>query len=153
MPVNSNDLQALLFLLLSGSPETISSAIDTGSGHSDKRSLNSDDKSIEKLPNDFQYLEDMYNNDYYPDKLVDKVKSAMEKVVKFIEEGGHTRAEIQKTFDKMTTTINGLQNEFEMAGSEIETGTRESIGKTVIKILEHFRIDIDVEKAIRVRDW
>lgn len=130
------------------SSEAISSVMDTVSDHS-----NSFKTSIEKLPGDFQYLEDMYSGDYFPDKLVDKVKLAIENVVKFIEEGGHSTAEIQKEFDKMTITINGLQEEFERAGSEIETVARESIGETVMKILEHFRIDIDVEDAIRERDW
>jgi hypothetical protein len=135
------------------SSQSIISVRDTISGHSDKRRLNTDDMSIEKLPKDFHYLEDMYKDDYFPDKLVDKVKLAIENVVKFIEEGGHTTTEIQKAFDKMTITINGLQDEFERAGSEIETGARESIGETVMKILEYFRIDIDVEEAIRERDW
>ena len=42
-----------------------------------------------KLPNDFQYLKDMYNDDYFPNDLVDKVKQAIQKVVAFIEEGDH----------------------------------------------------------------
>jgi len=37
--------------------------------------------------------------------------------------------------------------------SDIETVARVSIGETVIHILKHFNIDIDVETAIRNRDW
>ena len=37
--------------------------------------------------------------------------------------------------------------------SEIETVARDSIGVTVEKILNYFEIDIDIEEAIRERDW
>jgi hypothetical protein len=53
----------------------------------------------------------------------------------------------------MTETINELQPDFDEAGSEIETGARESIGATADEILKYFGIGIDVETAIRVRDW
>ncbi|MCI8326638.1 MAG: hypothetical protein HFI37_02560 [Lachnospiraceae bacterium] len=58
-----------------------------------------------------------------------------------------------KRFDKMTLAVNDLQEEFEENDSEIETAARESIGETVAYILEWFEIGIDVEDAIRERDW
>lgn len=109
--------------------------------------------SITKLSSDFPYLKEMYNDSYFPTLLVDKVKLAIQQVVKFIEEGGHSTGEIQDAFDTMTIAINSLQEEFEDNDSDIETEARESIGATIEKILEHFSIDIDVEEAIRERDW
>jgi hypothetical protein len=53
----------------------------------------------------------------------------------------------------MTSKINDLQEEFEEHGSEIETGARESIADTVMRILDHFEGDIDIEEALRERDW
>jgi archaellum component FlaC len=84
---------------------------------------------------------------------VDKVRDAIQKVVVFIEAGGRSNEEIQEELDRMTESINDLQSEFSDAGSEIETGARESIGATVAEILRHFEIDIDIETAIRARDW
>ncbi len=49
--------------------------------------------------------------------------------------------------------INDLQEEFDENDSEIETVARDSIGVTVEKILNYFGIDIDIEEAIRERDW
>lgn len=109
--------------------------------------------SIAKLPNDFSYLKEMYDDDYFPNELVDKVKKEIQNVVEFIEEGGHSNEEIQDAFDKMTININDLQEEFEESDSEIETIARESIGETVASILKYFKIDIDIEEAIRERDW
>ena len=109
--------------------------------------------SNKKLPEDFKYLPEMYADQYFPNFLVDKVKNVIKEVVVFIEEGDHETVEIQEAFDKMTLSINALEDEFYENDSEIETGARESIGETVQRILEYFEIDIDTEEAIRERDW
>jgi hypothetical protein len=68
-------------------------------------------------------------------------------------ESGETNINvIQERFDRATLAINGLEAEFEEHDSELETGARESIGATVIKILQTYNIDLDVEDAIRERD-
>jgi len=102
---------------------------------------------------DSLYLADMYNDDYFPNFLVDKIKLIVFDVVQYLESGERSIDDIQSKFDIMTENINNLYEEFEYNGSEIETGARESIGETVIHILKHFNIDIDVETAIRNRDW
>ncbi len=108
---------------------------------------------MKKLPPDFSYLRDMYADGYFPPHLVDKVRDAIRGVVSFIEAGERSVEEIQGELDRMTEAINELQAEFEDAGSEIETGARESIGATVHDILRYFGIDIDIETAIGARDW
>ena len=49
--------------------------------------------------------------------------------------------------------INDLQDEFYENNSEIETVARDCIGVTVDYILKWFGIPIDMEEAIRERDW
>lgn len=109
--------------------------------------------TTKKLPEDFKYVKNMYDDGYFPNFLVDKVKEVIKKTVSFIEEGNHSKDEIQDSFDKMTLEINELQEEFAENDSEIETGARESIGETIENILNYFNIDIDVEEAIREREW
>ena len=59
-----------------------------------------------------------------------------------------------RKLDEMTAEkINDLQEEFDKNDSEIETVARDSIGVTVEEILDYFGIDIDIEEAIRERDW
>lgn len=106
-----------------------------------------------KLPTDFEYLKDMYGDDYFPNFLVDKIRDLIKNTVSFIEEGNHSNEEIQSSFDKMTLGINELEDEFLDNDSELETGARESIGDTVDQILKYFNIDIDIEEAIRQREW
>ena len=109
---------------------------------------------MKKLNSDFVYLKDMYNDDYYPRFLVDKVKDCIVEVVEFLEkEEYEDLEEVQEKLDEMTEKINDLQEEFYENDSEIETVARDSIGVTVEKILNYFEIDIDIEEAIRERDW
>ncbi len=109
---------------------------------------------MKKLNEDFVYLKDMYNDDYYPKFLVDKVKACIVEVVEFLEKEEYSSLEeVQEKFDEMTIKINELQDEFEENDSEIETVARDSIGVTVDNILKYFEIDIDVEDAIGERDW
>jgi uncharacterized protein (UPF0305 family) len=106
-----------------------------------------------KLPPDFEYLKEMYQDSYFPKELVDKLREIISGIVVFLEGGQHTSDEIQGALDEMTNKINALQEEFEENDSEIETVARDSIGLTVENILKYFGIDIDIEEAIRERDW
>ncbi|MDM5248908.1 DUF5713 family protein [Lysinibacillus sp. G4S2] len=108
---------------------------------------------MKKLDSEFKYLVDMYEDTFFPTFLVDKLKLHIVKVVHFIEESTHTVEEIQEKLDEMTIAINELQNEFYENDSEIETFARDSIGLTVEEILQYFEIDIDIEEALRERDW
>lgn len=95
----------------------------------------------------------MYKDEYFPDFLVDKVKVEIEKVINILEEGETDTEIIQEKLDEIICAINELQYEFDENNSEIETVARDCIGETVGYILEWFNIPIDIEEAIRERDW
>ena len=95
----------------------------------------------------------MYQDDYYPNFLVDKIKTALMKVVDFLETEDHNMKKIQNRFDIAMKEINDLIEEFDENDSEIETFARESIGQTVIDIIKHFQLDLDCETAMQERDW
>ena len=108
---------------------------------------------MKKFDVHFKLLEGMYLDGYFPNFLVDKVKGQVQGVIDFLEEGEKDLDRIQEKFDQMTLAINGLQEEFEENGSEIETSARESIGEAVEHILKWFGIDMDVEDAFGEREW
>jgi len=108
---------------------------------------------MKKLDSEFNYLLDMYEDSYYPSFLVDKIQLNILKVVDFLEEGDHSHEAVQEKLDEMTLAINELQDEFYQNDSEIETVARDSIAITVEEILQYFEIDIDIEEALRERDW
>ncbi len=101
----------------------------------------------------YKLLDEMYQDEYYPDFLVDKVKNELQKVIDLLETGETNTQVIQEKLDAVVCAINDLQDEFDENDSEIETVARDSIGETVSYILEWFGIPIDIEEAIRERDW
>jgi len=108
---------------------------------------------MKKFDETYEFLKEMYNDGYFPDFLVDKIKAELEKVVAFLETGVTDIEQIQEKFDAMTLAINDLQEEFEENDSEIETAARDSIAEDVTEILKWFEIDIDVEDALGEREW
>ena len=101
----------------------------------------------------YKLLNEMYQDEYYPNFLVDKVKNELQKVIDLLESGETDTEVVQETLDNAVCGINDLQEEFDENDSEIETVARDCIGVTVAYILEWFNIPIDMEEAIRERDW
>lgn len=112
-----------------------------------------DVRNMKKFDEDYQLLAAMYQDGYFPDFLVDKVKDLIQNVVDFLEAGEKDLEKIQKKFDEMTLAINDLEKEFEENDSELETVARDSIGESVAYILKWFDINLDVEDATGERDW
>ena len=108
---------------------------------------------MKKFDSDYEIMKDMYQDGYFQDILVDKIKCLLQEMVAFLETGEKEVQKVQQKFDEMTLAINDLQEEFEENDSELETAARESIGETVEYILNWFDIDMDVEDAIGQRDW
>ena len=102
---------------------------------------------------DYQPLYEMYDDEYFPNFLVDKIKAELDKVETVLAGGEKNTAIIQQHFDTMTRAINDLEAEFEENDSEIETVARESIGEAVDYLLQKYRIAIDLEEALREREW
>lgn len=101
----------------------------------------------------FELLTDMYVSNYYPDFLVDKIKDEIFRLVHFLETGTKDLEAIQEKLDQMTCAINDIQEQFWAHESEIETVARDSIAVSVRDVLQFFSIDIDLEEALRERDW
>ena len=101
----------------------------------------------------YKLLDEMYQDEYYPNFLVDKVKDELQKAINLLETGETDTEIIQKKLDEAICAINDLQEEFDENDSEIETVARDCIGEAVGYVLEWFSIPIDVEEAIRERDW
>lgn len=101
----------------------------------------------------YKFLDEMYQDGYFPDFLVDKVKDELQQVVNLLETGETDTEVIQEKLDEAVCAINDLQEEFDENNSEIETVARDCIGETVAYILKWFGIPIDTEEAIRERDW
>ena len=76
---------------------------------------------------DYKLLNEMYQDEYYPDFLVDKVKDALQKVIDLLENGETDTEVVQEKLDEVVCAINDLQEEFYENDSEIETVARDCI--------------------------
>ncbi len=99
------------------------------------------------------YLPGMYQDSYFPGPLVDQVMHQLEALVVFLEEQPRSVDEVQARCDAMTDVINDLQDTFAEHGSELETGARDDIATTLAAILTTYGVELDLEDALRNRDW
>ena len=77
---------------------------------------------------DYKLLDEMYQDDYYPVFLVDKVKDELQKVIDLLESGETDTEVVQEKLDEAVCGINDLQDDFYENNSEIETVARDCIG-------------------------
>ena len=67
----------------------------------------------------YKLLDEMYQDEYYPNFLVDKVKDELQKAINLLETGETDTEIIQKKLDEAICAINDLQEEFDDNDSEI----------------------------------
>ncbi|WP_353171221.1 DUF5713 family protein [Acinetobacter rudis] len=101
------------------------------------------------------FLEQMYNDAYFPNHLVDQVKDILLKLCGQIEtEQPQDLDSLYALTHQATEKINDLQEAFDEENSEIETVARESIAEEFDFIAEAYNFkDADIEELIAPRDW
>ncbi len=108
-----------------------------------------------KLVRDYSFLKDMYEDEYFPNKVVDKGKAILIDLCFQIEELRPQNLDaLYELTHAATDKFNNLQDEFEDNDSEIETVARDCIGADFEFIATAYGFeDADVEELIATRDW
>ena len=103
----------------------------------------------------YDFLREMYDDPYFPDHVVDKGKAVLLRLCERIEaERPADLAALYKLTHAATEEFNALEDDFEAAGSEIETAAREQIAEDFGFIATVYGFaDADVEELIAPRDW
>ncbi|MFI6520871.1 DUF5713 family protein [Spirillospora sp. NPDC050679] len=101
------------------------------------------------------FLKGMYEDDYYPDHVVDKAKAILLRLCARIEaERPADLAALYALTQAATEEFNELEDDFHAAGSEIETVARDLIGADFWFIAAAYGFsDADNEELIATRDW
>lgn len=101
------------------------------------------------------FLKDMYNDDYFPNFLVDKIKIILVELCEKIEKENPANSESLFVLTHAATEkINDLDEEFEENDSELETRARESMGEDFEFIVRAYGFnDVDIEDVIAPREW
>jgi len=110
--------------------------------------------SNEKIKH-FSFLSVMYEDDYFPDVLVDKVKSVLMRLCEDIEHQKPTdEASLLVLTHAATERINALEEDFAEHESEIETAAREDIAESFEVIVRAYGFaNVDIEDVIETREW
>ncbi|MHA4820237.1 DUF5713 family protein [Streptomyces aculeolatus] len=94
-------------------------------------------------------LRPLYEDDYFPDHLLDKGRAILLRLCERIET--EQPADLAALY---ALTRGVLEAEFEAAGSEFETVAREEIGEEFWFIATAYGFaDADAEELIAARDW
>ncbi|MGW2517864.1 DUF5713 family protein [Streptomyces sp. NPDC001617] len=101
------------------------------------------------------FLEVLYEDDYFPDHVLDRGKAILLALCERIEaERPADLAALYALTQAATEEFNALEAEFDEAGSEIETVAREEIGGDFWFIAQAYGFeDADAEKLIATREW
>ena len=102
----------------------------------------------------YSFLRDMYEDDFFPNFLVDKGKKIL---IDFCLEIEHTKPKDLKSLyllsHKATNKFNELNLEFEENDSEIETVARDCICVDFESLAKIYGFDADIEELTANRDW
>lgn len=100
-------------------------------------------------------LQEMYDDSYFPDPLVDQLKQLFVTLCEGLESDPPQDLDaLYARTHAVTEEINDLQNAFADAGSEIETGAREALGAEFAFVAAAYGFeDADIEELIATRDW
>ena len=103
----------------------------------------------------YSFLRAMYEDDYYPDHVVDLGRAILLRLCERIEaEQPHDLPALYALTQTATDEFNALEGDFEAAGSEIETVAREEIAEAFFFVADAYGFaDADVEELIATREW
>ncbi|GGO79152.1 hypothetical protein GCM10012289_62800 [Nonomuraea cavernae] len=101
------------------------------------------------------FLKDLYEDDYYPDHVLDQAKAILLRLCGRIEtERPADLAALYALTRTATEEFNALEAEFEAAGSEIETVAREVIAEDFWFVASAYGFaEADAEKLVAAREW
>jgi hypothetical protein len=103
----------------------------------------------------YTFLAEMYDDDYFPNFLVDKGKQILIDFCEAIEaEKLETLRDLYILSHAATEKFNDLEEDFEENDSEIETAARECIANDFYVIAQSYGFEAaDIEELIAPRIW
>lgn len=103
---------------------------------------------------DYPFLQEMFDDDYFPDFLVEKGKNILIELCEQIEsQKPQDLNALYALTHAATDRFNDLQEEFYENDSEIETAAREAIAADFAFLTSAYGFDADTEELIATRDW
>ena len=100
-------------------------------------------------------LEELYEDSFYPDFLIDKIKYLLEDFINFVEQKSKKLWQmlVIKFYDLNFKIANSLQYEFLDNDSEYDNIARECLIRNLEYIIQWFHLPINLEEALAEREW
>lgn len=108
---------------------------------------------MDKFDDQYMLLEQLYEDSFYPDFLVDKLKYLLEDFINYLETNPKNQAEVEDKIYELIINVNNFQYEFLDNNSEFDNLARECLLHDLEYILNWFHFPIDVEKVRSTREW
>ncbi|MDF2710046.1 MAG: hypothetical protein K0R62_5698 [Nonomuraea muscovyensis] len=104
---------------------------------------------------DHAFLQALYDDDFYPDQVVDQGRAVLLRLCERIEaDRPADLAALYALTEAATEEFNDLEAAFEAAGSEIETVAREVIADDFWFVASAYGFaEADAEELIAAREW
>ena len=95
---------------------------------------------------DDQYilLEELYEDSFYPDFLIDKIKYLLEDFINFVEQKPKNMADVGDKIYDLIQNANSLQYEFLDNDSEYDNIARECLIRNLEYIIQWFQLPINL---------
>lgn len=98
-------------------------------------------------------LEELYEDSFYPDFLIDKIKYLLEDFINFVEQKPKNMADVGDKIYDLIQNANSLQYEFLDNDSEYDNIARECLIRNLEYIIQWFHLLINLEEALAEREW
>lgn len=98
-------------------------------------------------------LEELYEDSFYPDFLIDKIKYLLEDFINFVEQKPKNMADVGDKIYDLIQNANSLQYEFLDNDSEYDNIAREYLIRNLEYIIQWFHLPINLEEALAEREW
>ena len=98
-------------------------------------------------------LEELYEDSFYPDFLIDKIKYLLEDFINFVEQKPKNMADVGDKIYDLIQNANSLQYEFLDNDSEYDNIARERLIRNLEYIIQWFHLPINLEEALAEREW
>ena len=98
-------------------------------------------------------LEELYEDSFYPDFLIDKIKYLLEDFINFVEQKPKNMADVGDKIYDLIQNANSLQYEFLDNDSEYDNIARECLIRKLEYINQWFHLPINLEEALAEREW
>ena len=97
-------------------------------------------------------LEELYEDSFYPDFLIDKIKYLLEDFINFVEQKPKNMADVGDKIYDLIQNANSLQYEFLDNDSEYDNIARECLIRNLEYIIQWFHLTINLEEALAERE-